>query len=99
MKIFIVDLKVKPECIDEFIDVTIRNAEGSVAESGNVRFDVLRDAQDPCAFKLYEVWDDDAAIAAHREAPHYKEWSEAMKSMLSADRSKTVNEAVYFTEE
>ena len=48
---------------------------------------------------LYEAWADDDAIAAHRDAPHYKEWSEAMSRMLSAPRSKTVNEPVYFTEE
>ena len=98
MKAFIVSLNVKPECVDAFIEVTGRNAAGSVREPGNVRFDVLRDADDPCSFKLYEVWLDDEAIAAHRDAPHYKEWAEAMGGMLSAPRSKTVNSFVYFTE-
>jgi len=99
MKIFIVSLEVKPECVDAFIEVTERNAVGSVAEPGNVRFDVLRDTADPCAFKLYEAWEDDDAIAAHRNAPHYKEWADAVGEMLKSPRSKTVNTPVFFTEE
>ena len=98
MKAFIVSLNVKPEYVDAFIAVTERNARGSVKEPGNVRFDVLRDSDDPSSFKLYEVWRDDDAIAAHRDAPHYKEWSAAMPGMLASPRSKTVNGFVYFTE-
>ena len=99
MKIFIVSLNVKPERVDDFIALTEYNAVNSTAEPGNVRFDVLRDVDDPCAFKLYEVWDDDDAIAAHREAEHYRKWAAGIADMLSSPRSKTVNSPVFFTKE
>lgn len=91
MKVFIVNLEVKPEFIDEFIEVSKKNQEGSAKEAGNVRFDLLRDEANPNLFRLYEVWRDDEAIAAHREAPHYQAWAKAMEYCLSAPRSKSVS--------
>ena len=98
MKVFIVNLKCKPECRDEFIALTKHNAENSVKEEGNVRFDFLMDEYDPCSFKLYEVWKDDAAIDAHRDAPHYQKWAAEVGEMLAEKRSKTVAAPVFFTE-
>lgn len=98
MKIFIVNLKCKPECRDEFIALTQYNAENSVKEAGNIRFDFLMDENDNCSFKLYEVWKDDAAIDAHRDAPHYRKWAAEIGDMLAEDRSKTVASPIYFKE-
>ena len=98
MKVFIVNLKCKPECREEFIELTKYNAENSVKEEGNVRFDFLMDESDNCAFKLYEVWKDDAAIEAHRNAPHYQKWADGVGAMLAEDRSKTVASPIFFAE-
>lgn len=98
MKIFIVNLKCKPECREEFIELTKYNAENSVKEEGNIRFDFLVDESDECSFKLYEVWKDDAAIDAHRNAPHYRKWADGVGDLLSEGRSKTVSTPVFFTE-
>ena len=97
MKVFVVTLNVKPECTEEFLKLTLQNAESSVKEAGNVRFDVLRDHEDVNVYRLLEVWRDDDAIAAHRETLHYKAWADGIKDMLSAPRSKTVSEDVYFS--
>ena len=91
MKVFIVRLEVKPECIDEFVKVSLANAQGSAKEAGNVRFDLLKEEGTENVYRLYEVWKDDEAIAAHRETPHYKAWSKAMETVLAAPRSKTVS--------
>jgi hypothetical protein len=44
-------------------------AQGSRAEEGCLRFDVLRDQTDPCKFFFYEVYVDAAAVAVHKEQP------------------------------
>ena len=98
MKTFIVSLHVLPERVDDFVKLTLENAAGSVQEEGNVRFDVLRDADDPCLFRLLEVWRDDDAIAHHRGTEHYTKWAAEVNAMLSQPRSKSVSEPVYFTE-
>jgi quinol monooxygenase YgiN len=36
------------------------------------QFDVCRDPQNPQLFFLYELYDDDAAIAAHMQSAHFK---------------------------
>lgn len=92
MKVFIVRLEVKPECIDEFTKVSLVNAQDSAKEEGNVRFDLLKEEGTENVFRLYEVWKNDDAIAAHRETEHYKAWSKAMETVLAAPRSKTVSE-------
>ena len=72
MAVRLVHIHVKPEHIDAFLEVTRRNHEGSVAEPGNLRFDVLRSADDPTRFLLYEWYATDEAALAHRETPHFQ---------------------------
>ena len=44
------------------------------AEPGNLRWDVWRDQADSARFVLDELYEDNAAIAAHRETPHFKDY-------------------------
>ena len=46
----------------------------SRAEPGNLRYDLWRDRSDAGRFVLEELYADDAAVAAHRETPHYKNY-------------------------
>src|ERR1700676_3344078 len=39
-----------------------------------MRFNVLQDAQDQNVYYFYEVYRDEAALEAHRAAPHYAVW-------------------------
>ena len=47
MKILFVNLEVKEEFVEEFAEFTRKNHEGSVKEAGNIRFDALRDKDNP----------------------------------------------------
>jgi quinol monooxygenase YgiN len=42
------------------------------AEPGNLRWDVWQDQADAGRFVLDELYTDNAAVAAHRETPHFK---------------------------
>ena len=68
----IVEFRVRPERVDDFAATIAHNARTSAAEEPGCRqFDVCRDPDDPGLFFLYEIYDDDAAIAAHLAAPHF----------------------------
>ncbi|MBN1184546.1 MAG: antibiotic biosynthesis monooxygenase [Bacteroidales bacterium] len=77
---------VKPEYIDMFIEACRRNHEASINESGNLRFDVLQDMNDPAKFLLYEAYESEEASAAHKETPHYKVWRDRVADWMAKPR-------------
>ncbi|CAO3421252.1 putative quinol monooxygenase [Azospirillum endophyticum] len=46
----------------------------SRAEPGNLRYDLWRDRDDANRFVLDELYADAAAVAAHRETPHFRDY-------------------------
>ncbi len=68
-----VTIQIKDGFVDQFKEASLGDSQGSVRdEPGCFRFDILQNSEDPNRFHLYEVYQDDAAIDAHRNAPHYK---------------------------
>lgn len=58
--------------MEAFRDRLLRHAAATLAaEEGCLRFDVHQDRDQPNRFFLYEIYVDEAALAIHREAPHY----------------------------
>lgn len=92
MRIIIVNIKVKPESVDDFIAATRENAAKSVLEPGIARFELLRDEADPCRFALVEAYRDDEGQARHRETAHYAKWKDAVEPMMAEPRAR----AAYF---
>jgi len=86
MYVTLVHCHVKPEHADAFEDACRANCEASGREPGNVRFDLLRQADDPTRFILYEWYVDQAAALAHRDTPHYLAWREQTTGMFEEDR-------------
>jgi autoinducer 2-degrading protein len=46
-------IKVKSGEIKAFIDATVANHLESIKEPGNLRFDFIQQADDPCRFMIY----------------------------------------------
>merc|ERR1712216_879341 len=75
----VVTVDIKPDRVDDFLkamemDVTesrIRNSD-----PGCLRFDLLRDRDDPNKFIFYEAYVDDDAAAFHKTTKHYKAWAD-----------------------
>ena len=99
MNILVVSIDVKPEHVDDFLAATLANARGSRTEPGNLRYDVLRSVNDPNHFTLYEVYRDDAAVAAHRQTPHYTQWAGAVEPWLTQPRSRVISTPVFYGDE
>lgn len=86
MTVTLVHVQVKPEHIDDFIEATRNNHENSILEPGNFRFDILQDASDPGKFILYEVYDDEKSVAAHKETAHYLKWRDTVSPWMQRPR-------------
>jgi (4S)-4-hydroxy-5-phosphonooxypentane-2,3-dione isomerase len=86
MIVTIVDVRVKPENIDQFIKATIENHNRSIQEPGNLRFDILQHKDNTAAFSLYEAYESDEASAAHKLTAHYLAWRETVEPWMAEPR-------------
>jgi (4S)-4-hydroxy-5-phosphonooxypentane-2,3-dione isomerase len=86
MYVVCVRIQVLPQCVDEFVEATKANYEGTRKEAGNVRFDVLRGTDDPGRFFLYEVYNDEADFRSHQQTAHYLAWRERIAPMMATPR-------------
>ena len=86
MVVTIVEVHVNPENIEPFIAATAENHKGSIKEPGNMRFDVLQSSQDPSLFFLYEAYDSEKSVAAHKSTPHYLQWKDTVAPWMAVPR-------------
>jgi len=77
---------VKPEFITAFIEATKANHLESVKEPGNIRFDFVQQADDPCRFLIYEAYISEEAAAAHKATAHYLLWRDAVADWMAEPR-------------
>uniref|UniRef100_A0A7S2XRK0 ABM domain-containing protein n=1 Tax=Attheya septentrionalis TaxID=420275 RepID=A0A7S2XRK0_9STRA len=71
----VVEAEILPDRRDEFLDVMEKDAVGSRAEPGCLRFDVLQSQDDPNKFFFYEVYTDVDAVTFHKAQPHFALWT------------------------
>ncbi len=87
MYVVCVQVHVKPEHIDEFIQATRENYEGTRKyEPGNVRWDLLQSEEDPTRFFIYEVYKTKEDFPKHQETPHYQQWRAAVAPWMAEPR-------------
>ena len=86
MFVVCVYVRVKSENRDSFIEATGENAGNTILEPGNLRFDVIQQADDPDRFVLYEVYRDEAASKAHKATAHYARWRQAVEPWMAEPR-------------
>ena len=89
MIVAFVHVHVKPEHIDDFIEITRYNHDNSLKEPGCARFDVLRhteDHEESNVFYLYEVYESLEAAAAHKETDHYQKWRDTVEPYMEEPR-------------
>lgn len=70
-----VKVKIKPDCIEQFMAALLENAKAArETEPGCLQFDVLVDPEDQTNVMFYEVYKDAAAFEAHQQTPHFKKY-------------------------
>lgn len=74
----VVSLKVQEGKLDDFLAAIRENAIRTFSDEVGCRyFDVTQDREDPLHFIFYELYSDEAAVEAHRAAPHFFDWRRA----------------------
>jgi autoinducer 2-degrading protein len=86
MVVTMVHIWVKEQFVEEFIKATIDNHENTIKEPGNIRFDFLSDANDNTKYVLYEVFESEDAIAAHKSTIHYIKWRDTVADWMAQPR-------------
>ena len=76
----LVNLEIKPDRLIDFMTAINHNAQGSRQEPQCLRFDLLRNAKDPCKFTLLEAYTSFQAHARHRTTAHFKVWNDFRES-------------------
>lgn len=82
----LVHVRVKPDHVKDFIKATRDNHIQSTREDGNFRFDVLQDDEDPTKFILYEVYEAQQFVDAHKQTPHYLAWRDKVTPWMAQPR-------------
>ena len=83
-----VKVRIKPEARERFLKAIEVDAIGSERdELGCLCFNVLQDQQDPNVYYFMEVYRDEAALEAHRAAPHYAVWRAAADTLDGAPQA------------
>ena len=92
MNVTLVEINIKPERVDEFLEVFRANHEGALQEPGNLRFDVLQDPEVKTRFFIYEAYIDDDAVLAHKKTPHYLACVAKLEALMSQPRLLMLDE-------
>jgi len=87
MHVLLVQIHVKPECLEEFKKATADNVAHSLKEPGVATFAFCQQQDDPERFILFEAYRSPEDHARHRESAHYKAWREAVASMMAEPRA------------
>lgn len=98
MVVTLVHIWVKEQFVEDFIRATIDNHENTLKEPGNMRFDFLSDASDKTKFVLYEVFESEDAIAAHKSTAHYLRWRDTVADWMAQPRQGMKHLAICPTE-
>lgn len=94
MYVALVQIHVKPDCVEAFIEATLDNCRNSIQEPGVAAFDLLQSQDDATRFTLYEMYRSPEAQLAHRETAHYLRWRDAVEPLQAEARSATKHDVV-----
>ena len=78
-----VHLEINPADMPKFMEAIKKNGAASVKEPGCRTFNIHVSAKEPNHVFLYEVYDNAAALDAHRQTPHFKEYAATTKDMVT----------------
>jgi quinol monooxygenase YgiN len=94
-----VNVRVKAEAIQAFIEETRKNAASSLLEPGVKRFDVIQQQNDPTTFLLVEIYNTNLDANFHKDTTHYRVWRNAVEGMMAEPRSSIRYQNIYPSDE
>ncbi len=94
MIVQVVYLEIPPANRERFLEIVLANVAASRMEEGVVQFDLLEQQDAPGKFILYETYQDQAALAAHRLTLHFQEWVKRGVPLLTGERIRVLYKPV-----
>ena len=84
MRAIVAYLTAKPGMEAEFQKQMTAQAQRCLAnEPGCLQFDVVQDPKNPARLVMLEVYQDDAAIKAHQESQHFKDFRPVITELVA----------------
>ena len=81
-----VEVSVKPQHVEEFIQATRENQRASRLEPANVKFDIFQSIHDRTRFILHEVFQSPDGAAHHKTTSHYLQWKRTVEDWMATPR-------------
>ncbi|GAA4691096.1 putative quinol monooxygenase [Phytohabitans rumicis] len=79
---------------DVVLDAIEKLTPPSRAEPGNQLYQAYRDAANPLVFHLFEIYDDEAAYAAHGASDHFAEYGHGQAIPVLDKRERAFYETI-----
>jgi (4S)-4-hydroxy-5-phosphonooxypentane-2,3-dione isomerase len=86
-----VDLDIVPAEREKYLAALTENGRASVTEPGCRAFNVQVLASDPNHVFIYEVYDNEAALQAHRATDHFKKYAAATANMVAKREARPMS--------
>lgn len=80
-----VSLPVDPARRDEAIDLIADLVEQSNREEGTIDYRAAVDIQDENTIRIFEQYEDEAALEAHTNTDHYQRFQEQISDLLAGE--------------
>jgi quinol monooxygenase YgiN len=90
-----VELDIAPDQIGAYMAAIRENGAATIREPGCHQFSIAVQAANPNHVFLYEVYDNEAALKAHRETDHFKKYA-AITAKMVVERKATALTPVAF---
>ncbi len=79
---------------DVVLDAIEKLTPPSREEPGNRFYQAYQDPAEPSVFRLFEIYDDEEAYAAHGASPHFKEYALEQAIPVLANRERAFFETI-----
>jgi autoinducer 2-degrading protein len=83
-----VEYDIVPGQVDNFLAALKENGAASVKEPGCRELDIAVSQKDPNHVFIFEVYEDAAAVEAHRATDHFKKYQAATKDLVVKREAK-----------
>src|SRR5437660_1189465 len=77
----LVDYEIAPADRQKFIEALKENGVATIKETGCRQFDVSQSASNPNEIFIYEIYENEAAVQAHRASDHFKKYLATIKDV------------------
>ena len=80
------EIRMQPGTRDQFFEAVAPMVAATLLEPGCRTYAFTPDPDDDDLIRLFELWDDDAALAEHMASAHMAEWRERGASLPTESR-------------